>query len=80
MKLANFRSLERTLATLANYSEVAAAALNLQRYYFPKSVMAVAARKMGEIDLRSYGQLQVTRSGSRRGHHPEVSREISGGV
>jgi lysophospholipase L1-like esterase len=59
LKLANFRSLERTLATLANYSEVAAAALNLYRYYFPKSVMAVAARKMGEIDLKSYGQLEV---------------------
>ncbi len=60
LKLANFRSLERTLASLANYSEVAAAALNLQRYYFPKSVMAVAARKMGEIDLRSYGHLEVS--------------------
>lgn len=59
LKLANFRSLERTLATLANHSEVAAAALNLYRYYFPKSVMAVAARKMGEIDLKSYGQLEV---------------------
>jgi hypothetical protein len=59
LKLANFRSLERTLATLANDSEVAAAALNLYRYYFPKSVMAVAARKMGEIDLKSCGQLEV---------------------
>jgi lysophospholipase L1-like esterase len=35
----NYRSLERTLATLAVHSELAAAALNLYRYYFPKSSM-----------------------------------------
>jgi lysophospholipase L1-like esterase len=61
LKTLNFRSLERMLASLANYSELAAASLNLYRYYFPKSVMAVAARDMGEIDLKSYGSLEVTR-------------------
>jgi hypothetical protein len=39
---------------------LAAASLNIYRYYFPKSVMAVAARDMGEIDLKSYGNLEVT--------------------
>ena len=63
----NFRSLERILASLANYSELAAASLNLYRYYFPKSVMAVAAREMGEIDLKSYRTLAVT---------PERKQEI----
>ncbi|MDP2047257.1 MAG: SGNH/GDSL hydrolase family protein [Deltaproteobacteria bacterium] len=60
LKTLNFRSLERMLASLANYSELAAASLNLYRYYFPKSVMAVAARDMGEIDLKSYSNLEVT--------------------
>ena len=60
LKTLNFRSLERMLASLANYSELAAASLNIYRYYFPKSVMAVAARDMGEIDLKSYGNLEVT--------------------
>jgi lysophospholipase L1-like esterase len=35
----NYRSLERTLATLAVHSELAAVALNLYRFYFPKSSM-----------------------------------------
>ena len=48
------------LASLANYSELAAVSLNIYRYYFPKSVMAVAARDMGEIDLKSYSNLEVT--------------------
>jgi lysophospholipase L1-like esterase len=60
LKTLNFRSLERMLASLANYSELAAASLNIYRYYFPKSVMAVAARDMGEIDLKSYSNLEVT--------------------
>lgn len=60
LKTLNFRSLERMLASLANYSELAAAALNIYRYYFPKSVMAVAAREMGEIDLKSYSTLEIT--------------------
>lgn len=60
MKTLNFRSLERMLASLANYSELAAASLNIYRYYFPKSVMAVAAREMGEIDLKSYSTLAIT--------------------
>lgn len=60
LKTLNFRSLERMLASLANYSELAAVSLNIYRYYFPKSVMAVAARDMGEIDLKSYGNLEVT--------------------
>jgi lysophospholipase L1-like esterase len=60
LKTLNFRSLERMLASLANYSELAAVSLNIYRYYFPKSVMAVAAREMGEIDLKSYSTLEVT--------------------
>ncbi|MFZ5448881.1 MAG: SGNH/GDSL hydrolase family protein [Thermodesulfobacteriota bacterium] len=35
----NFRSLERFLASVAVHSELATAALNLYRFYFPKSVM-----------------------------------------
>ena len=35
----NFRSLERFLASAAVHSELATAALNLYRFYFPKSVM-----------------------------------------
>ena len=60
LKTLNFRSTERMLASLANYSELAAASLNIYRYYFPKSVMAVAARDMGEKDLKSYSNLIVT--------------------
>jgi len=63
LKNLNFRSLERMLASLANYSELAAAGLNIYRYYLPKSVMAVAARDMGEIDLKSYSNLEVTTDG-----------------
>jgi lysophospholipase L1-like esterase len=49
---ANFRSLERTLATLAVHSEVAAAALNLYRYYFPKSSMINNQTVHQETDYR----------------------------
>ena len=48
------------LASVASYSELAAASLNIYRYYFPKSVMAFAARDMGEIELKSYSNLEVT--------------------
>jgi lysophospholipase L1-like esterase len=56
LKTWNFRSLERLLASLAEDSELAAASVNLYRYFFPKSVMAVAAREMGEKDLGQYRQ------------------------
>lgn len=47
----NFRSLDKFLAALSYRSEVAAAALNIYRYLFPKSVLAVGQRDMGELDL-----------------------------
>ncbi len=46
----SFRSLDRFLASLAYRSEVASAALNLYRYYFPKSVLAIGQRSLGELD------------------------------
>lgn len=36
LTLSSFRSLERFLAPMSDYSEVAAAMLNLKRYFFPK--------------------------------------------
>lgn len=59
LKVWNFRSMERMLASLAEYSELAAASVNLYRYFFPKSVMAVAAREMGEKDPTQYPQGQT---------------------
>jgi len=48
----NFRSLERFLASAAVHSELATAALNLYRYYFPKSVMMNNQNKPQEVDLK----------------------------
>jgi lysophospholipase L1-like esterase len=48
----NFRSLERFLASAAVHSELATAALNLYRFYFPKSVMINNQNDPQETDLR----------------------------
>ncbi|MGA8572467.1 MAG: SGNH/GDSL hydrolase family protein [Desulfobaccales bacterium] len=58
----SFRSLDKFLAALAYRSEVASAALNLYRYYFPKSVQAYGERKMGELDLTTLPTLQLTQA------------------
>jgi lysophospholipase L1-like esterase len=56
----SFRSLDRFLSSLAYRSEVAAATLNLYRYFFPKSVQAVGQRDMGELDLTKLPHLYLT--------------------
>lgn len=56
----SFRSMDRLLAALAYRSEVASAALNLYRYYFPKSVQAVGQRDMGELDLTKLPKMDLT--------------------
>lgn len=48
----NFRSLERFLASVAGHSELATAALNLYRFYFPKSVMINNQNDPQETDLK----------------------------
>jgi lysophospholipase L1-like esterase len=55
----NFRSLERFLASAAVHSELATAALNLYRYYFPKSVMMNNQNKPQEVDFRQLPQFTV---------------------
>ena len=52
----NFRSLERFLASAAVHSELATAALNLYRYYFPKSVMINNQNDPQEIDFKKLRQ------------------------
>jgi lysophospholipase L1-like esterase len=56
----SFRSLDKLLAALAYRSEVASAALNLYRYYFPKSVMAIGQRDMGELDLTKLPKMYLS--------------------
>jgi lysophospholipase L1-like esterase len=56
----NARSLERFLASAAVHSELAAAALNLYRYYFPKSVMINNQNDPQEIDLKKLPHFKVT--------------------
>jgi lysophospholipase L1-like esterase len=56
----NARSLERFLASAAVHSELAAAALNLYRFYFPKSVMINNQRDPQEIDLKKLPDFKVT--------------------
>ena len=56
----SFRSMDKFLAALAYRSEVASAALNLYRYFFPKSVQAVGQRDMGELDLTKQPRLELT--------------------
>ena len=56
----NFRSLERFLASAAVHSELATAALNLYRYYFPKSVMMNNQNKPQEIDFKNLPRFDVS--------------------
>lgn len=56
----SFRSLDKFLAAMAYRSEVASAALNLYRYYFPKSVQAIGQRDMGELDLTKLPRKEMT--------------------
>ena len=56
----NARSLERFLASAAVHSELAAAALNLYRFYVPKSVMINNQRDPQEIDPKKLPDFKVT--------------------
>jgi lysophospholipase L1-like esterase len=55
--LNSFRSLERFLGALSDYSEVAAATLNLKRYFFPKIETQIA---YNEIDLKKLPVLEMS--------------------
>jgi lysophospholipase L1-like esterase len=57
----NARSLERFLASAAVHSELAAAALNLYRYYFPKSVMINNQNDPQETDFKKLPPFEVTK-------------------
>ncbi|MEJ2673210.1 MAG: SGNH/GDSL hydrolase family protein, partial [Deltaproteobacteria bacterium] len=57
---ANFRSLERCLASAAVHSELAAAALNLYRFYFPKSNLINNQNDPQEIDLKKLPHFDVS--------------------
>jgi len=50
LKFASFRSLERAMASLAIYSEVAAVSLNIYRYYFHKTTLQLTS---AQDDLRN---------------------------
>jgi hypothetical protein len=56
----NFRSLERFLASAAVHSELAAAGVNLYRYYFPKSVMINNQNDPQEIDFNNLPHFEVS--------------------
>jgi lysophospholipase L1-like esterase len=56
----NFRSLERFLASLAVHSELATAALNLYRYYFPKSTMINNQNDPQETDFKKLPHFEVS--------------------
>ena len=56
----NFRSLERFLASTAVHSELATAALNLYRFYFPKSVMINNQNDPQETDLKKLPPFTVS--------------------
>jgi lysophospholipase L1-like esterase len=56
----NFRSLERFLASAAVHSELAAAALNLYRYYFPKSTMINNQNDPQETDVKKLPHFEVS--------------------
>jgi lysophospholipase L1-like esterase len=59
LKLLNFHSLDRFLNYLANYSELAAASVNMYRHFFPKATLAKAYDSMGEQDFRKMQQLET---------------------
>ncbi len=52
----SFRSLERLMVALSDHSEVAAAVLNLKRYFFPKVTWAPSS---DEIDLKAEPSLEI---------------------
>jgi lysophospholipase L1-like esterase len=56
----NFRSLERFLASAAVHSELATSALNLYRFYFPKSTMINNQNDPQETDLRKLPPFAVS--------------------
>jgi lysophospholipase L1-like esterase len=56
---ANYRSLERMLASAAVHSELASAALNLYRFYFPKSAMINNQNDPQETDFRKLKDFTV---------------------
>lgn len=56
----NFRSLERFLASAAVHSELATAALNLYRFYFPKSTMINNQNDPQETDLKKLQPFTVS--------------------
>lgn len=56
----NFRSLERFLASTAVHSELATAAVNLYRFYFPKSTMINNQNDPQETDLRKLPPFTVS--------------------
>jgi len=56
----NLRSLERFLASAAVHSELAAAGVNLYRYYFPKTVMINNQNDPQEIDFKKLPQFEVS--------------------
>jgi lysophospholipase L1-like esterase len=58
----NFRSLERFLASAAVHSELATAALNLYRFYFPKSVMINNQNDPQETDFSKLPPFKVSAS------------------
>jgi lysophospholipase L1-like esterase len=57
----NARSLERFLASMSVHSELAAAALNLYRFYFPKSVMMNHQGDPQEIDYKKLPHFEVSK-------------------
>ncbi len=57
LSLSSFRSLERFLAGMSDYSETAALLLNLKRYFFPKVEVAIT---YNEIDLAAAPTLELT--------------------
>jgi lysophospholipase L1-like esterase len=59
LKALNFRSLDKFLDYLANYSELAAASVNMYRHFFPKATMAKAYDSMGEQDFRKMKHLET---------------------
>lgn len=56
----NFRSLERFLASTAVQSELATAALNLYRFYFPKSTMINNQNDPQETDFKKLPHFEVS--------------------
>ena len=75
----SFRSLDKFLAAMAYRSEVASAALNLYRYYFPKSVQAIGQRDMGELDLTKLPR-EGDDGSANGGHFEDPRREVRAGL